>query len=270
MSESRSLTRQAIVLAVLAGGLARLAFTDAYLSYVQPSMRLPLIASVTVIAILTATAASRSDRLARTAEDEAADDPHPADEQGPLPIQIDLPANDDHDHHHTPWIGYMLVLPVLAIALVPIRPLGTESVSDRSTNAVAQSAAPTATDDEAFDPDAPPDTLLDFISRVINDPEPIEGEVTLVGFVADEPSEEGFVLARFVVSCCAADAIALTVNVVGAAPPPVGTWVEVTGTQVPPPEDTPPEERVETRNIILLADDLVEIDQPEQPYEDGT
>ena len=46
MRASRELTRQAVVLAILAGGLARLAFTDAYLAYVQPSMRIPLIISV--------------------------------------------------------------------------------------------------------------------------------------------------------------------------------------------------------------------------------
>jgi uncharacterized repeat protein (TIGR03943 family) len=87
--------------------------------------------------------------------------------------------------------------------------------------------------------------------------------VRLVGFVVPDPQPQGFLLTRFAISCCAADAIPMQVAVLaaqGGIPPP-DTWVEVEGTWQPPVSgDTrlPP---------ILRPTSVLRIDPPADPYE---
>jgi uncharacterized membrane protein YcgQ (UPF0703/DUF1980 family) len=76
------------------------------------------------------------------------------------------------------------------------------------------------------------------------------------------------VLSRFVMSCCAADALPLSVHVRWYEDPPaVGEWVTVTGIQVPAPDDLPDAERPLTENIVVEAEAVEPIDQPAEPYE---
>jgi uncharacterized repeat protein (TIGR03943 family) len=75
-------------------------------------------------------------------------------------------------------------------------------------------------------------TLMEFLTRSYHDrDETLAGvEVRLVGFVLGDPSEpDGCQLTRFRMSCCAADAVAVGVDVRGldGARPPDDTWVEV-------------------------------------------
>jgi uncharacterized repeat protein (TIGR03943 family) len=275
VSEPRALTLRALVLAVLAGGIARLVLTDAHLAYVQPSMRIPLLVSVVVIGVLAAASATRADRIREEQEERAAAAPHDHDQ--------DQHEHDDHDHdghRHRghpalPGIGWWLVVPVVCIALVPIVPLGADAVGDRASNEVlgrTQVATGPAdggeVDQDAVDGGAV--TLLDFVSRTVNDlTNPYPEPVTLVGFVTDDPTvPDGFVLARFVVSCCAADALPLLVRVDWAGQvPPRESWVEVTGEHVPAPAALPQSERPEVANIVLRATEVIPIPEPSQPYE---
>ncbi|TQS21580.1 hypothetical protein [Microbispora sp. KK1-11] len=88
-------------------------------------------------------------------------------------------------------------------------------------------------------------------------------KVRLTGFVVRSKKDRWYVT-RMQMSCYAADAIALKVAVLGAAPPPDDTWVEVTGTWVPPrsrkiPNGTVPPE--------MTASRVTEIPEPSEPYE---
>jgi uncharacterized repeat protein (TIGR03943 family) len=260
---ARSLTLRAIVLAVLAGGLVRLIASDAYLAYVKPGMRLPLALSVVVLGVLALASATAADRI-REEDDGPEDHPHPHD---------DVMDDHGHDHRRLPRIGWWLLAPVVCIALVPLNPLGADAVSDRAANEVvdrvAASGARSPEGEGADGVAAGETTLLDFVSRSINDPgNPFPGEVTLVGFVTSDPDVEGgFVLGRFVMSCCAADAMPLLVHVPAATVPPRDSWVRVTGRHVAPPEGTPDEELPLTRNIVLDPIEVEPIDQPAEPYE---
>jgi uncharacterized repeat protein (TIGR03943 family) len=264
---SRELTKRAIVLAAVAAGLGRLVVTDTYLAYVKPGMRIPLAISVFVMAVLALASASFADR------DRDLDlDDHDHDHDG---NHDDHAVDDDdgHDHGRFPLVGWWLLAPVVCIALVPLVPLGADAVDGREANAVSASRAAAVDDSGEQDADRVEGgelTMLEFVDRAINDPSnPFPEPVTLTGFVSEDPAiTDGFVLSRFVMSCCAADALPLSVHVRWYEDPPaVGEWVTVTGTQVPAPDDLPDAERPLTENIVLEADAVEPIDQPAEPYE---
>jgi uncharacterized repeat protein (TIGR03943 family) len=280
-SAARSLTGQALILGILAGGLARLTATDAYLAYVRPSMRVPVVVSVLVLAVLALSSANRADRVGGgvavddvVGELEDDRDPVVLARAPTVPVGPDGPADDevgDHGHHHhgAPRIGWLLLVPVLCIAVVPLRPLGADALSDRSANVVAEGRSGPS-DLETELPEGGPVSMLAFAMRVINDPNrPFTEPVTLVGFVAEQPSvEDGFVLARFVISCCAADAQPILVHVVTDGPVPApDTWVEVTGMQGTSTASLEPSERADAENIRLDAATVEEIPEPVEPYE---
>lgn len=254
---TRDLTRRAVLLAVIAGGLVRLSATDAYLAYVKPGMRIPLLISVAVLGVLALASASAADR----------DEPEEHGVDGGREH-----AHDGHEHVVLPRIGWWLLVPVVCIALVPLNPLGADAVRDRRANEVS-SRRPTSPPVEGASTSAVAGgelTMLDFVSRVVNDPaNPFTEAVTLVGFVTEDPAVvDGFVLGRFVMSCCAADAAPLLVRIVwDDDPPPRDSWVEVTGQHVPAPADLPDAERIETVNLVVEADEVAEIPQPTEPYE---
>ena len=265
MNGPSALTKRAIVLAVLAAGMGRLALTDAYLAYVKSTMRIPLLASAVVLILLALASAAAADRSREDDHDEDHDDA----------------AGDEHEHAHFPRIGLGLVVPVICIALVPIFPLGADAVTGRAPNAIRADrsvAARDGADGSRGGSGAGTDalaaggtvTVLDFVDRAINDPaNPFSEPVTLVGFVSkDSAITDGFVLSRFIMSCCAADAQPLLVHVRSDGPaPPIDSWVEVTGVQIPAPDDMADEDRVLTQNIVLEATEVLRIDQPTDPYE---
>ena len=84
-------------------------------------------------------------------------------------------------------------------------------------------------------------------------------EVTFVGFVtrdASMPADE-FVLTRFLISCCVADALSVQVRVVGAPPGRFKNddWVRTTGNVYPL-----------GRDVIVDASEVVGVPRPRQPY----
>jgi uncharacterized repeat protein (TIGR03943 family) len=94
-------------------------------------------------------------------------------------------------------------------------------------------------------------------------------KVRLVGFVApkrDAPAGE-FYLTRFLIGCCAGDAIAMQIEVRSAhETPPTDSWVEVTAMLLP--DASPPPDRVAAGYPPVVAAATVErADAPSEPYE---
>ncbi len=125
-----------------------------------------------------------------------------------------------------------LLAPVLIIVMIPAPSLGALAVAKKGgARAVASGNAAENRQGQAL-------TLFD-VSAASSSPEfaRIRGiragqPVELVGFVSDR-GPYGFMLARFVASCCAADAVPYTAKVrpaKGAAAPKPDTWVTVKGT----------------------------------------
>ena len=154
-----------------------------------------------------------------------------------------------------------MVVPVLLITILPPATLGSFSASKRSAVAgVGSSAA-------AGDIATGELTLVDVATAQTTP----EGEralakragetVTFVGFVTrygDTLADE-FLLTRYVVSCCVADATVAQVRVVNVTPGAFedNDWVEVTGTIYPI-----------GREVIVNADagGIVEVERPDRPY----
>jgi uncharacterized repeat protein (TIGR03943 family) len=156
-------------------------------------------------------------------------------------------------------IAGLLVAPVVLILASPPTTLGTFSASTRANVA----GAPFAT--------APADVgegALSLVDVAAGQTSP-EGEralaaragetVRFVGFVSrfdDTPADE-FVLTRYVVSCCVADAMIASVRTVNVTPGlfEQDQWVEVTGTIYPV-----------GREVIVNASTIRRVERPARPY----
>jgi uncharacterized repeat protein (TIGR03943 family) len=102
-------------------------------------------------------------------------------------------------------------------------------------------------------------TLTEYTERAFDhDGHSLGGAtVQLTGFVSNTGSGQ-FQLARYQIACCAADAAAATVQIVGVASiPPRDQWVTVTGTYSAAEGDDP----------VLAATIVKNIATPEDPYE---
>lgn len=197
-------TQHALLL-LLGGALLRIAADSTYLRYVRPSHRWLLLAAGLVMVVL-AVVALWHDRSSR--EEHVHGHEHGAD-------------------RHVPWL---LVVPVLAIALVAPPALGADAV----VRAGSANAAVTAGDVFGPLPSGAELTIAELVARAsAGAAGGVDGrEVTLRGFVVRRGA--AVELARLTIACCAADARPNRVRLAGdlAAPAP-DTWLHVRGTVVP-------------------------------------
>jgi uncharacterized repeat protein (TIGR03943 family) len=161
-------------------------------------------------------------------------------------------------HHHGSGVGWLLLAPVLALLLVTPPALGSFGVDRNATVNVTAGGRtfPTLPAGRTV-----PMSLLEFDQRAADHNGASMGAtpIRLTGFVAGTADGAGFRLARYQIACCAADAVAAVVRVVGATgdPPPRDRWVTVTGTFHRSAGDIPE----------LQASSLTEIPAPADPYE---
>ena len=157
------------------------------------------------------------------------------------------------------WIMGLMVVPVVLVLFAPVTTLGAFSADKRagfSGTGFATSSGDIGSGEL---------TLVDVASAETSP----EGEralakragetVRFVGFVSirdDTPADE-FLLARYVVSCCVADATIAEVRVVNVTPGQFANedWVEVTGTIYPI-----------GREVIVDASTIAEVARPDHPY----
>ncbi|AEA22919.1 TIGR03943 family putative permease subunit [Pseudonocardia benzenivorans] len=195
---------QHAVLFLLGGALVRIAADETFLRYVRPAQRWWLIGAGVVMIGLAVVATVRDVR-GRT-----------------------VPGADGHDHRTgpSPWL---LVLPVLVVALVAPPALGADAVARQPTTAPADLAAP------ALPPGPAELGIGEAVARSIDGTLGDGRDLTVTGFLAHRDGD--VVVARLTISCCAADARPHTVRLrgpglQGAAALPVDTWVRVRGTVV--------------------------------------
>lgn len=151
-------------------------------------------------------------------------------------------AQPPHDHahhdHNTPatrvaW--FWVLLPVLLGLLVPARPLGAGAAGTREITVGSLNAAIAPGASTLVSPDSTRN-LLDWLIAFDSQPDPAafnNQPATLLGFVYRDSNFSGdrFMLSRFIVSCCVADAtpIGVIVQWPAAADLPLDQWVEVSG-----------------------------------------
>jgi len=217
---------------LLTGVIAvRLALTGDYKRYVRPGMGPLLLMAGVVMALLGLTVVVRS-----------------------LRRRPDWVAEEEE--HVPERVGWLLLVPVLAVLLVAPPALGAFAVSRTAAVHVETGqlfprlpASPT--------PHAM--TLVELLQRAGDrDGASMEGAtVALTGFVAGG-RPQGFELARYSISCCAADAAAAVVSVATPQRPPArDRWVTVTGVYRRGTEDRP----------VVDATNVVEVPPPDDPYE---
>jgi uncharacterized repeat protein (TIGR03943 family) len=177
---------------------------------------------------------------------------------------------DDHDtHDHDPHdhgggverVGWVLLGPVVALLLVAPPALGSFAV-DRTArvNITSHSGTFAAL---AAGPEPRTMSLLEFSERAADgNGASFNGvAVELTGFVTAADRGAGFRVARYQIACCAADAAAAVVRVLGTSgtPPARDQWVTITGTYVASnePEAVPQIEATSVQPITA----------PEDPYE---
>jgi uncharacterized repeat protein (TIGR03943 family) len=225
----------ATITVLVAAVLLRLAFTGTYRRYVREEMGVLLFIAGITVATIGVVALIRALRH--------------------------IPSADSHDHDHGEEIGvgWLLLAPIAALLLVAPPTLGSYGVGHSTRVDVRAGAG-------VFDPlprgtNAVPMTLLEFGQRSYErNGASFNGvPVQLTGFMAGT-EQDGFLLARYQIACCAADAAPIVVRVVGASgdPPARDRWMVVTGTFESGGTEDVPE---------MTATSIVEISAPDDPYE---
>ncbi|MCS7039577.1 MAG: TIGR03943 family protein [Anaerolineae bacterium] len=184
------------------------------------------------------------------------------------PEPHDHGEDDGHRHGYTlTWMGLALVVvPLLLGWLIPPRPLDSAALSTREIGL-------TAPDRVATGPIRPlslgprEKNILDWLAAFAQNPDPqafVGQEAHVVGFVyRDErfETETSFMVTRFAITCCVADATAvgLLVRWPQAGELATDTWVEVRGRfalGVFQGQSLP----------VLVAESVTPVEPPAQPY----
>jgi uncharacterized repeat protein (TIGR03943 family) len=202
-----------------------------------------------------------------------------------LAVAAALWSRREHDGHqpHGPRVAWLLALPPLALILIAPPALGAFAASRQAVRppptiqiSPAEPAAASA-DSSLFPPllapsdgAAVPLTLAEYMVRDYEAPHTLAGaRIRLVGFVTpQQPGRDGYLLTRFAINCCAADATALKVAIHGdPVPRAPDTWLEVEGRWQQRTGGDPNQPASETP--LLLAESIRVIEQPSPPYESG-
>ena len=157
------------------------------------------------------------------------------------------------------WGIGLIVLPVITVLALPPASLGSYAASRRSTfssGGIVASAEEIASGDLSLLDVAGGLRSRDGVAALADR----AGEnVDFTGFVTRDPGApaDEFVLTRFLVSCCVADALSVNVRVVGAPPGrfKADEWVRVSGRFYPL-----------GRDVIVDSTDIVVVERPKRPY----
>ena len=175
-----------------------------------------------------------------------------------------LRAADECQHQHF-QIGWDILLivatPLLLALVVPSRSLGIEAVNG------GISLSPVGVAGQAAFQRSPLDrNILDWLREFDRAASPAAFNGTaadVTGFVYREPTfaEDSFMLSRFTMSCCVADAfpIGMPISAPAAADYKAGVWLRVRGELKAAAFDS-------DIMPVLFADSLEIVDVPQQPY----
>ncbi len=180
----------------------------------------------------------------------------------------DLPADIvDHEHAHPRPSGanlLWLLIPVVLGFLIPARPLGANALATRGVNTSAPLTVAAGQTANTLALPAADRTVLDWIRvfRSTGDLRTLAGQaVNVTGFVFHDPAlpDRRFLVGRFTITCCVADAAALgmTVDWAGAGELRENSWVRVRG-EIALDEDT--------REPYIRATHVETIPEPDNPY----
>ena len=179
--------------------------------------------------------------------------------------------SDEHEHHNSshqhdisPSALIILIVPLLIGILIPVHPLDAAAASTRGMNISAPLVGSSQT--REFQSAADTRNILDWIVifNSTNDLSPYVGQMARVtGFVYHDPRlpANQFIVSRFVITCCTADAsaIGMIVNWNQSAGLTESSWVEVKGPVQASKLGGQPIPLIEASHVQSTP-------QPDQPY----
>jgi uncharacterized repeat protein (TIGR03943 family) len=174
-------------------------------------------------------------------------------------------SNHEHEHRTSTRALIILLIPLLIAVLIPSKPLDAGAASTRGMN-VSTPLIGASAQSRQFEAAADTRNILDWI-RIFNSgsaPTPYLGQTAKVtGFVYHDPRlpANQFIVSRFVITCCAADASAIGMIVTWDQSDALkeSAWIEVKG----------PVQSAELggQPIPLIQAVLVQpVQQPQEPY----
>jgi uncharacterized repeat protein (TIGR03943 family) len=173
--------------------------------------------------------------------------------------------NHDHGHSHSVGWGMIAVvaMPLVLGVLIPSKPLGAEAVDGAIATQQLTYGGATIT---VLNKPPLERNVLDWLRAFSNTElsSDFNGEqADVIGFVYREPDypADTFLVARFTISCCVADAsaIGLPVRYTGTDTLTEGSWVRVSG-------GFDAGQFADRETPILVAQAVETVDQPEHPY----
>ena len=251
-----------VLLFVVGAVVLQQAVFGGYLDYVKPAQGLWLIVAGLVLVALGVVGMLTGDDQDEREESSRRARPV-VHTHGPLaaPPEVIAQARRERrevardDHHRTPGVAALLVLPLVMVLGVSPPPLGAFTAA-RSGAAVP---APFAHRDYPPLPAGNPTPLAvhDYAERAAWDAGRTLGgrTVTLTGFVTPDGDAHWY-LSRIMITCCAADSRSYLVAIDdGGLPPVANSWQQVTGTWVgsPPAPDGGPTARLAATTVIPVA-----------------
>lgn len=168
-----------------------------------------------------------------------------------------------HDHGRASWWPLIItVIPLILGVLIPARPLGASAIDVRGVS--MDVASGTSGRELTIVPSER--NILDWVRvmNVISDPAELKGqEADVVGFVYRDPrfADDQFMVGRFTLTCCVADALAIGIVVQTDETVSLDddTWVRVRGTFV--------EGSLAGQEMpVLFASSIERVQVPDQPY----
>ena len=194
---------RAAVLLFLGGVVGRLLWSGGFGRFVQQRMRWPLIIATVVLLVFGVYELIDGIR---------------EEERNPDAVK----------QSRGPRVGWLMVLPLLVLVSVAPKALGAAAADRVDAYVPAEATADTFPDLDTSNGPAPL-SVYEFLDRAVwDEEESLEGvPIRLEGLVVNDASKgDGFLLTRFLVSCCAADGVPMQVMVRGASRPyPDDTWV---------------------------------------------
>lgn len=254
MKSRRTRTFQALILALLGFFLLERVWSGKILLYInQRFVILVVLAGIGLIAVAQAVFVERrkQEGMEETGEPESVDAGHE--------------HLETHRHGTNASLIWLLV-PLAFGLLIPARALGTSTLANRGIQVTAPFQVQNSTGITALETPARNRTVLDWIRafHTAGDPWTLANEpADVIGFVYHDPRLrlDQFLLGRYTVACCIADAaaIGITVDWDPAATLENNTWVRVKGViQVG---------QLEGQNVpVIRASQVMPIQEPDQPY----
>lgn len=178
--------------------------------------------------------------------------------------------HDDHDHahnHSAVWPVIIVAIPLLLGVLMPAKPLGANAIDARGIDTDFSSVSLSNSSSKSLTIVPSERNVLDWARAFASSTNPAEfngQEANVVGFVyRDGRFDDGhFMVARFTLTCCVADALAIGVvvrNPEDATSFATDSWVKIEGYF---------QETEFDGNLIpvLFAEKITPVEQPDQPY----